>query len=244
MGTTTSNTPAQGAQGSTTSNPAAQLAQALGLPHLLAQAPTVAANLATWVAGTSTGRRGITVQGAYLAAAAVAQVLNGGQPPTPGHIAATYLALGGVAPGRGNATGYGASNGYTLMHSAYYGANKHMAPLGGVQHGTGTAQGAPTWAVPSAVLAQVQLPPGVAARLLAGWGQGASAQVGAATYLAQYASAPCGCNAKGKAGLAAIAAGNKPNPGGHCGTGRKLGSGQFAKPVPTAQGAQGKPSKP
>lgn len=231
---TTSNAPAPTAQVAPT-GPAAQLASALGLPHLLAQAPTVAAHLAAWAASTSAGRRGITVQGTYLAAAAVATVLNGGQPVTPGHVAATYLALGAVAPGRGNLDGFGASNGYTLGHSAYYGANKHLKALGGVQHGKGTAQGAPTWLVPAAVLAGVQLTPQ----------QQATMRNAAQQQLAAYQAQPCGCNAKGRAARTAIAAGTKVAPGtGTCASGRKVGNGQFAAPAPATVQQPAKPATP
>jgi hypothetical protein len=208
-----------------TPNPAAQLAQALGLGTLLAQAPTVAQHLAAWVAGLATGRRGITVQGAYYAATAVAQALNGGNPVTPGHVAATYLALGGVAPGRGNANGYGAGKQLTLMHSSHYGANKHLTGTG-VQHAQGTAQGAPTYTVPAAVLQGVQFAPNVLATL----------RSAAQAHLTAYGKHPCGCNAKGVAALATIAAGNGSSvqPGtGACGTGRKLGNGTFAVPAPS-----------
>lgn len=218
MGTATNNnaqaTPVQG-NGPTVAQ--VQLGTALGLPGL---PQVVAVALAQYVQGNATGRRGITVQGTYVASAVVAQALNGGNAVTPGHVAATYLALGATAPGWGKAGSYAQVQGFTPQHSAQYGANKHLAaPL--LAHGNGTPQGAPTWQVPSAHGALVQ----GTARALHAAGVFANLHAAASRQLALHAGTttpvvPCGCTkGKGKA----------------CGTGRKVGSGQFAPlPAPPA----------
>lgn len=195
---------------STTSNtPNAAQVAALGLPKLATVASKAASALTAWVLGTSTGRRGITAQGTYHAAAAVAVAANNGQPVTTGHIGAMYMALGAVPPGWGGGVGFAQRKGYTMQHSANYGANKHTV---GLQHAPGTTQGASAYTVPSAVLQAVQaaMPRTVLVQL-------ASA---AQQHLTRYATVVCGCRT------------GKPGP---CGTGRKLGNGQFAlagKPTP------------
>lgn len=224
MGTTTntSNTPAQGnAQGNQGNGPTpamVQLGNALGLPNL---PQGVAIALAQWVQGNATGRRGITVQGTYAAAAVVAQALNGGNAVTPGHVAATYLALGATAPGWGKAGSYAQVQGYTVQHSAMYGANKHLVPPL-LQHGQGTPQGAPTWVAPATVVQGTR-------NALQAAGVLAKLHAAASGHLAVHAGTtnpvqPCGCT-KGKAKA--------------CGTGRKVGPGTFA-PLPAP--AQGKPA--
>ncbi len=184
-------TPAQPAQQATApTQQQAQQASALGLPVLLAKAQQAAVTLAAWVAGTVAGRRTTyTVQGAYHAALAMAVAANNGHPVAPGMVASAYLALGGVAPGRSNASGYGASRGLTLWHSAMYGANKHLVGRN-VVHAGSHVGGATLYTVPAPVLASVQAT--VPAPVLAALAGAMQANLAAALL------APCGCNTKGR----------------------------------------------
>lgn len=62
----------------------------------------------------------------YAASLVLAVRDNGGKPVTKDQVAKKFLALGGTAPGHSNPNGYHSKKNLSPLHSAKYGANRHL----------------------------------------------------------------------------------------------------------------------